>query len=187
MTWRSSTAIPAPSAICERSDILCRYGLEQLAKQHYGEALASFSRAVRLRPDHALAWYYRGDALANLERYSDALLSFERSLSLDSDRYKTWTFQAVVLIHLERYQEALISSDRALELCPNDPEALMFRGAALQHLGQYKHAYASYHRAIAVQSLPRWYRRPWHQLTWQRCKQMLTTIFHRRHARQYRF
>jgi tetratricopeptide (TPR) repeat protein len=158
MNWRLShdRAAVQPSQIAERADLLCDYGLHQLAQRQYGEAAASFGRVVSIEPNHALAWYHRGDALANLKRYGESLESFERSLNLDPDSHAAWTFHGVVLIHLCRYAEAVKSCDRALALCPHFSEALMFRGAALQHLGEYRLAYASYDLAAEIERLSPW-------------------------------
>jgi tetratricopeptide (TPR) repeat protein len=167
MNWRLSSSKAAPqitehppssTPVLERINLLSRYGLQQLAQQHYAEAVASFSRAVKIQPDRAKLWYYRGDALANLGRYREALSSFEQALRLNPNSHEAWIFRAVMLIHLQRYGEAVDSCDRALELRPNDREALVFRGAALSHLGQYRRAYTSYGQATAKQRLSLWKR-----------------------------
>ncbi len=167
MNWRSSpsqavsqTAEQHPSStpVLERINLLFRYGLQQLAQQHYAEAVASFSRAVKIQPNRAMLWYYRGDALANLGRYREALSSFEQALRLNANSHEAWTFRAVMLIHLQRYEEAVDSCDRALAIHPNDREALVFRGAALSHLGHYRRAYRSYGHAAGRQRLSLWQR-----------------------------
>ncbi len=160
MHWRlpQEHAATQSNQIAERVDLLHHYGLQQLSQRHYAEAAASFGRAVKIQSDDALAWYYRGDALANLKRYEEALDSFDQVLNLDPEHCDAWTFRAVVMIHLGRYSEAVSSCDRALALCSNHSEALVFRGAALQHLGEYRRAYASYDAACGIKpfSLLRW-------------------------------
>lgn len=161
MHWRlpQDRAATQSNQIAERVDLLHHYGLQQLTQGHYAEAAASFGRTVKIQPDDALAWYYRGDALANLKRYKEALDSFDQVLDLEPEHYDAWTFRAVVLIHLGRYSDAVCSCDRALALCPQHSEAFLFRGAALQHLGEYRRAYASYDSACGIEhsSLLRWF------------------------------
>ena len=45
--------------------------------KRYGEALASYDRALTLRPDYAEALNNRGNALHELKRYDEALASYD--------------------------------------------------------------------------------------------------------------
>lgn len=104
----------------------------------------------------SVAWYNKGDALANQGEYTDALFCFEKVLEIRPDYAAAWVFRAVVLIHLERYEEALESSEKALTLQPKDPEAWTFRGVALHRLGNFRSAYASYDRALGMRRQSLW-------------------------------
>jgi len=55
----------------------------RLGKKH--AALASFDRALKLRPDYAEAISNRGKTLHELKRFEEALASFDRALKLRPD------------------------------------------------------------------------------------------------------
>jgi len=53
--------------------------------RRYGEALASYDRALSLRPDYAEALHNRSVALLDLQRYEDAIASFAQLLEIAPD------------------------------------------------------------------------------------------------------
>jgi tetratricopeptide (TPR) repeat protein len=53
--------------------------------KRHGEALASYERAIELKPDYAVAWRNRGSALDDAKRHEEALASFERAIELKPD------------------------------------------------------------------------------------------------------
>jgi Tetratricopeptide repeat len=53
--------------------------------ERHAEALASFERAIALRPGYARAFYNRGNSLRELHRHRDAVDSFERAIALEPD------------------------------------------------------------------------------------------------------
>jgi tetratricopeptide (TPR) repeat protein len=52
-----------------------------LAKlKRYGDAIASFDKAIKFKLDDVDAWYNRGVALRMLENYGDAIASFDKAI-----------------------------------------------------------------------------------------------------------
>jgi tetratricopeptide (TPR) repeat protein len=51
----------------------------------YGEALASYGRALSVRPDYTDAHYNRGVTLWELKRLDEAVASYDRALFLRPD------------------------------------------------------------------------------------------------------
>ncbi|AFZ19226.1 TPR repeat-containing protein [Allocoleopsis franciscana PCC 7113] len=114
------------------------------------EALASFSKAIKLDPNEPIAWFNRGIALRCLERYEEALASFNKGLELNPNESITWRNRGATLGNLGRHEDALISYDKAIELEPANANALINRGAALGNLGRYEEALVSYDKAIEL-------------------------------------
>lgn len=112
------------------------------------EALASYDRALRLKPDYAKAFYHRGNTLLKLKRPEDALASYDRALKLRPDYADALYNCGVALQSLKRPQEALARYDRALQFKPEDAEALNNRGNALLDLRRPDEALISYDRAL---------------------------------------
>jgi tetratricopeptide (TPR) repeat protein len=61
------------------------------------EALASYEKALAIRPDHAEALNSCGNALAALRRYAQALASYDQALALRPDYAEALCGRADVL------------------------------------------------------------------------------------------
>jgi tetratricopeptide (TPR) repeat protein len=114
------------------------------------EALASYQRAVALRPDYIEAHNNLAATLHQLERFAEAVASFDRALALRPDCAEALTGRGVTLYGLKRFEEALASFDRALAARPDYVEALANRGLALKELKRFDEALASFDRALAL-------------------------------------
>ena len=131
-------------------DALHLLAVVQAALGKHDLALASFDRALSLRPDHAEALFNRGNILQELKRHDEALASYNRALSVRSDYAEAFNNRGNALRELNRFDEALASYDQALVLRPDYAEALNNRGVTLHALIRYDEALASYHRALSV-------------------------------------
>ena len=114
-------------------------------------ALASYDRALALRPDFADALSNRGNTLLALNRFDEALESYDRALVLRPDFAEALSSKGSALEKANRLDEALASYDRALALRPDFTNALYNRGNVLKALKRYGEALASYDHAIALQ------------------------------------
>ncbi len=82
------------------------------------EAIASFDRAIELRPDFAEAHMGRGCTLLNLQRPRAALTSFDQLVRLRPNDAAAHSSRATVLLALGRADEALECCERAEQLAP---------------------------------------------------------------------
>jgi tetratricopeptide (TPR) repeat protein len=113
-------------------------------------ALASYDRALQIRPNYAEAHSNRGGTLHELGRFDEALESFDRALKARPDYAEALHNRGLVLHALKRFDEALACFDRALKVRPDYAEALLSRGLALHELKRLQDALASYERALKV-------------------------------------
>jgi len=113
-------------------------------------ALASYDRALKVRPDSAEALFNRGWTLHELKRFEEALASYDRALKVRPDLAEAFCNRGLTLHELKRFEEALASHDRALALRPDYAEALSNRGLTLHELKRFEKALASYDRALTV-------------------------------------
>jgi tetratricopeptide (TPR) repeat protein len=113
-------------------------------------ALASYDRAVALRPDYAEAFSNRGVTLHELKRFEEALASYDRALTLRPDYAEAFCNRGLTLHKLKRFEEALASYDCALALRPDFAEALSNRSLTLHELKRLEEALATYDRALKV-------------------------------------
>ena len=116
------------------------------------EALASYDKALALRPDYAEAFNNRGVALKALGRLDEALASYDKALAVRPDYAEAFFNRGVALQELKRFAEALASYDKALALKRDHAEAFNNRGNALKALKRFDEALASYDKALALKS-----------------------------------
>jgi tetratricopeptide (TPR) repeat protein len=95
------------------------------------EALASYDRALALRPGYAAAWCDRGVTLNRACRFDAALASYDKAIALRSDYAEVFFNRGIVLSKLSRLDEAVVSYERAIALKPDYAEAFNNRGNAL--------------------------------------------------------
>ena len=113
-------------------------------------AIASFDRAIALRPQYVEALNNRGNTLREMKCLEEALANHEKALSIKPDYIEAHYDRGNTLLSLKRFGEALASYDKALTLKPDYVKALNNRGNALRALGRFADALASYDIALAI-------------------------------------
>jgi protein O-GlcNAc transferase len=128
------------------------HGRAQHQLCRYEAALASFDRAVALKPDYAVGHNDRGIALAALGRHRDALASYERAIALQPDLADAHSNRGIVLAALKSYEAAVASYEEAIRLNSRHAMAYNNRGIALGALGRHEESLASYDSALALEA-----------------------------------
>ncbi|MDJ1178137.1 CHAT domain-containing tetratricopeptide repeat protein [Roseofilum sp. BLCC_M91] len=105
-------------------------GKAQYMQGDFLGAIASYDRAVGIKPDFHQAWGNRGVALGELGRTEEAIASYDRALEFKPDKHQAWYNRGVALYDLGRTEEAIASYDKALEFKPDDHQAWLNRGIA---------------------------------------------------------
>ena len=136
----------------QASKLLHKKGLIHAMGKEYEQVIASYDRALEIKPDYPDAWYNRGVALGNLGRFEEAIASYDRALEIKPDYPDAWYGRGVALDDLGRFEQAIASYDRALEIKPDYHEAWDGRGVALGNLGRFEEEIASYDHAIKINS-----------------------------------
>ncbi|WP_149989633.1 tetratricopeptide repeat protein [Microcystis aeruginosa] len=132
------------------SELWHKKGLIHAMGKEYEQAIASFDRALEIKPDYHQAWNNRGVALDILGRFEQAIASYDRALEIKPDKHEAWYNRGVALDILGIFEQAIASYDRALEIKPDYHEAWNNRGIALYNLGRLEEAIASYDRALEI-------------------------------------
>lgn len=130
----------------------------------YTDAIASFDRALALRPKADAAfqiWHDRGNALQyGLGDYISAIACYDQALKIKPNDEMAWQNRGNVLLYgLDVAEEALACYDRALHINPDSHLAWRNRGNALVELGRHTEAIASYDRALSI--------KPDDEVSWQ--------------------
>jgi tetratricopeptide (TPR) repeat protein len=130
-----------------KADYLAGLGNALLNLGRPEEALATFEKAVQLKPDHPTSWRNLGIALADVGRSEDAILSFQRALGLNPGDWAAADKCGSILFSLGRMEEALNYLDRSDKLLPNQAPILQKRAIALYGLNRLEEALTEIKRA----------------------------------------
>ncbi len=123
-----------------------------LARQgQFGEAAASYVRALALDPGFAIAHNNLGNVLLELKRRDEALESYRRAIVLKPDYAEAHDNAGHALLELGRLADAAACFRRAIACDPRLAGAHDHLGRALQAAGQCEEALASYRRAIEIE------------------------------------
>ncbi len=114
------------------------------------EAIASYDKAIEIKPDDHEAWYNRGISLDDLGRNEEAIGSFDKAIEIKPDDHEAWYGRGVSLYALGRNEEAIASYDKAIEFKPDDHEAWYGRGFSLDALGRKEEAIGSFDKASEI-------------------------------------
>ena len=92
--------------------------------KRHEEALASYDRAIAIRPDFAQAHHGRATVLGTFElkRYEEALASYDRALAIRPDFAEAYHGRGTVLRTLGQIEEARHVLEKAVALAPRKAE-----------------------------------------------------------------
>ncbi|MEH1821745.1 MAG: CHAT domain-containing tetratricopeptide repeat protein [Nostoc sp.] len=135
----------------EEAEVWFNQGFEQFRVWDFVGAIASYDKALKIKPDYHEAWYNRGITLDKLERFEEAIASYDRAIKIKPDFHEAWCIRGVMLVKLVQFEEAIASYDRALKLKPDFSNAWNYKGIVLcDHLQRYKEAIAYFHKALEL-------------------------------------
>ena len=132
----------------QKAELFFEQALLYRYAEQYAKAIASYDKALEIKPDYHDAWYNRGIALGNLGRWEEAIASYDKALEIKPDDHEAWYNRGIALRNLGRLEEAIASYDKALEFKPDYHEAWDNRSDALGKLGRLEEAIACVEKAL---------------------------------------
>jgi tetratricopeptide (TPR) repeat protein len=103
----------------EKADLLFEQArLFDISKEEEA-VIASYDKAIQLKPDDHEAWYNRGIALRNLGRYEEAIASYDKAIQLKPDDHKAWYNKACCYALQDNLEMALTNLGQAIALNPD--------------------------------------------------------------------
>jgi tetratricopeptide (TPR) repeat protein len=114
------------------------------------EAIASFRKAVEIKPHYVEAHNNLGLALQRRGRFEEAIASFNSALRIKADYAEAHNNLGAALKHQGHLEEAVASLQRAICLAPDLAEAHNNLGIAMQIQGRLDEAIASFSRAVQI-------------------------------------
>ena len=123
----------------------------QEANRVYQEAVRTYDKVLKRKPDNTIAWIDRGHVLSKLRRTEEAVASYEQAIKIKPDSHLAWVGKGNALFTLGRHQEALSALEKALEIKPDSYLTWHNKGSLLRDgLKDVLAAVNAYDRAIAL-------------------------------------
>lgn len=114
------------------------------------EAIDEFRRALRLKPDFAIAYNNLGIALAECGQHRGALACFQQAVQLDQRNVPAWMNLGSALLDMAKPSEAAACFEFALDVEPNQGQAFAQLGRCRSRLGRRDEAIAAYEQAFTL-------------------------------------
>ncbi|MDH7508779.1 MAG: tetratricopeptide repeat protein [Methanomassiliicoccales archaeon] len=127
-----------------RFDAVLGAAEEAMRQKNYEKALVHIEEALRLKPDHFVAWQKKAIALAEIGRNEKAVEACRKAIELKPDDAYSWYLLGVFLGRLSDFKGELAAYDNALRLSPAMRPVLLNKGAALYQLGMFDEALKVY-------------------------------------------
>ncbi len=111
--------------------------------QELGEseaAIASYDRALAIRPNNQDAWYKKGCLCYKLKRYEEALLCFEKTVKIKENHWQGWRDRGLLLYKFKKYKQAADSYFKSLEIQPNQTMVWLWLSLTIKQTGDDKKA-----------------------------------------------
>ena len=83
------------------------------------EAISSYNKAVKIRPDCIEAWNNRGIVLNKIGKIKEAIKSYNRAIKINSNYYEAYLNLGLAQDNLNRYKQAIQSYQKFIELAPS--------------------------------------------------------------------
>jgi tetratricopeptide (TPR) repeat protein len=95
----------------------------QMRLKQLDKAADGFTKALVMRPDHAMSYYYFGYCRVMQQKWADAVDMFSKALEKDPSLAYAYYYRGLSQDKLGKKDQLVIDMDRFYKLAPNTPEA----------------------------------------------------------------
>ncbi|HSW67653.1 MAG TPA: tetratricopeptide repeat protein [Bacteroidales bacterium] len=89
-----------------RANELLKRGTEKVAQQQHVEAIRIFSQAIRLQPDFAQAYTFRGSAKFDIGDFAGAMEDYTRAIELNPTYAEPYDFRGRIHMRMRNIEAA---------------------------------------------------------------------------------
>ena len=123
----------------------------------YDNAIKQFSEAIRLYPNNAQGYAWRGETYRLMDRLDEAIRDFDVAIRLDhNNAWNYFTSRGSVYAWKGNFDEAIRDLDEAIRLNPSNSWAFAYRGYAYWMKSQYDTAIRDLNEAIRLDPNHAW-------------------------------
>jgi tetratricopeptide (TPR) repeat protein len=119
-------------------------GVELAQGGAYEEAIAEFTKAIKISPEDARLYNDRGRVYHRMNRFPEAIEDFSTAIKLAPKDYAGYSERGAVEVSQNQMDAAVADLNKALELKPDDAQTLRWLASAHKSLKQYDLAVADY-------------------------------------------
>ena len=129
-----------------------RQGNRYYFSGEYENAILSYEKAIKQKPDYAEAYNNRGVAYDDLEESEKAIADYSKAIELKPDYANAYYNRGCTYDDLGESEKAIADYSKAIELKPDYAEAYNNRGVTYRKLGESEKAIADYSKAVELKT-----------------------------------
>ena len=108
----------------------------------FRNAIESLTKAIEIKKDESIAYFYRGASYHSIEEYNEAMLDYTKAISLDENLTDAYYNRAKIILSRKDIEnpdvkKAVKDLEKALELDEKFVDAMYAMAAAYKKLGDY--------------------------------------------------
>jgi tetratricopeptide (TPR) repeat protein len=123
-------------------------------KKLYENAISDFSNSIRLDPNYAPAYYYRGRTYATQGELGKAISDYNEVIRLDPNDADAYYYRGRAYADEGEFDRAISDYNEAIRLDSNDADAYYHRGVAYSLVGNHHKADADFAAAKRLKKVP---------------------------------
>jgi tetratricopeptide (TPR) repeat protein len=131
-------------------NILFQSGVTCFKQEDYDAALREFNETIRLNPNNASAYAYRGQVYQRQEKYAQAIADCDKAISLNPDDPMAYFARGSSYYGKENYDQAISDLTQSISLDPNNSNAYNRRGVVWLNSGDVNQAISDYRQALRI-------------------------------------
>ena len=127
-------------------------GINHASAGNDEKAIAAYSRAIELKPDHIDAYFFRGLSYLSRGNSAKAIADFSKTIELKSDYNNAHHYRCGAYLMEGNYEQAIADCTKAIEIEPKNSKAYSFLGEAYCGISRVLIEKGDYDNAIAISS-----------------------------------
>lgn len=144
---------PPPDAVWvlyQEADNLVNSGWEYLNMEEYDIAIENFNEAIRIDPNHAEAYQYRGAAYAKMEDWDTAIENYNEAIKFDPGYALAYYNRGIAYSEKGEWDAAIENFDKAIRFDPDYLQTYSIRGWIYLQKKEYDRAITDFDHVIQL-------------------------------------